>query len=75
MQEPLEPGAHLTSPRRGYLHHGIYVGAGRVIHYGGFNRPFRRGPIWLPRFMFGPCAAQAAAIRSGPGSRSRRARR
>jgi HRAS-like suppressor 3 len=45
MQETLEPGAHLTSPRRGYLHHGIYVGAGRVIHYGGFNRPFHRGPI------------------------------
>ena len=26
-------GAHLVTPRQGYLHHGIYVGQGRVIHY------------------------------------------
>lgn len=26
-------GAHLVTPRRGYLHHGIYVGQGRVVHY------------------------------------------
>jgi Lecithin retinol acyltransferase len=26
-------GAHLVTPRRGYLHHGIYVGNGRVVHY------------------------------------------
>jgi Lecithin retinol acyltransferase len=26
-------GAHLITPRRGYFHHGIYVGEGRVIHY------------------------------------------
>ena len=26
-------GAHLVTPRRGYLHHGIYVGKGRVVHY------------------------------------------
>jgi Lecithin retinol acyltransferase len=26
-------GAHLVTPRRGYFHHGIYVGKGRVIHY------------------------------------------
>jgi hypothetical protein len=26
-------GAHLVTPRRGYLHHGIYIGEGRVIHY------------------------------------------
>src|SRR5262245_37337877 len=38
-------GAHLVSPRRGYLHHGIYAGSGRVIHYAGFNRAFRRGPV------------------------------
>ena len=31
-EEPL-PGAHIISPRRGYLHHGIYVGDGRVVHY------------------------------------------
>ena len=38
-------GTHLTSPRRGYVHHGIYAGDGRVIHYAGFHRAFRRGPI------------------------------
>jgi hypothetical protein len=26
-------GAHLVTPRRGYLHHGIYVGEGHVVHY------------------------------------------
>jgi len=38
-------GAHLTSPRRGYLHHGVYAGNGRVIHYGGFNRLFVSRPV------------------------------
>lgn len=38
-------GAHLISLRRGYVHHGIYVGAGRVIHYGGFHRPGDKRPI------------------------------
>lgn len=38
-------GTHLTSPRRGYVHHGIYVGDGRVIHYAGFHRVFRPGPV------------------------------
>lgn len=41
----LPVGAHLVSPRWGYLHHGIYAGHGRVIHYAGFNRPLSRGPI------------------------------
>lgn len=27
--------AHLVTPRRGYLHHGLYLGGGRVIHYAG----------------------------------------
>jgi len=26
-------GAHLTTSRRGYNHHGVYVGRGRVVHY------------------------------------------
>ncbi|MFN0298760.1 MAG: lecithin retinol acyltransferase family protein [Burkholderiales bacterium] len=38
-------GAHLVSPRKGYLHHGIYVGGDRVVHYAGFNRILRRGPV------------------------------
>ncbi len=38
-------GTHLTSQRRGYVHHGIYAGDGQVIHYAGFDRTFRRGPV------------------------------
>ncbi len=38
-------GTHLTSQRRAYVHHGIYAGEGRVIHYAGFDRAFRRGPV------------------------------
>lgn len=39
------PGTHLVSPRRGYQHHGLYAGGGRVIHYAGFSRLLRRGPV------------------------------
>lgn len=45
MQDDLPLGAHLTSPRRGYLHHGVYAGNGRVIHYGGFNRFLSSRPV------------------------------
>jgi len=38
-------GAHVLTPRRGYTHHGIYVGRGRVVHYRGFSRGLRRGPV------------------------------
>jgi hypothetical protein len=38
-------GSHLVTPRRGYLHHGIYVGALKVVHYSGFARGLRRGPV------------------------------
>jgi Lecithin retinol acyltransferase len=38
-------GAHMVTPRRGYAHHGIYVGEGRVVQYGGLSRGLRRGPI------------------------------
>ena len=41
----LAVGTHLTSPRRGYVHHGLYAGNGLVIHYAGFNRPLRRGKV------------------------------
>jgi Lecithin retinol acyltransferase len=49
-------GAHLSSPRRGYVHHGLYAGQGRVIHYAGFNRAWRRGvveEVELARFTRG----------------------
>jgi len=38
-------GAHILTPRWCYSHHGIYVGRGRVVHYGGLSRALRRGPI------------------------------
>jgi hypothetical protein len=38
-------GSHLVTPRRGYLHHGIYVGARQVVHYAGFTHGLRRGPV------------------------------
>jgi hypothetical protein len=38
-------GAHILTPRRGYTHHGIYVGRGRVVHYGGLSRGLHRGPV------------------------------
>ncbi|WP_137928608.1 lecithin retinol acyltransferase family protein [Cupriavidus sp. 2SB] len=41
----LRVGAHLTSARDGYLHHGIYVGNGMVIHYGGFDRVAKCRPV------------------------------
>jgi hypothetical protein len=34
-------GAHLITKRHGYSHHGIYVGAGRVVHYAGLS-----GGLW-----------------------------
>ncbi len=43
-QEP-ELGSHLVTPRRGYLHHGIYVGSGKVVHYAGLAHGLRRGPV------------------------------
>jgi hypothetical protein len=38
-------GAHMVTPRRGYTHHGIYIGRGRVVQYGGLSRGLRRGPV------------------------------
>ncbi len=38
-------GAHLVTPRLGYEHHGIYVGANRVVHYAGLSRALLRGPV------------------------------
>jgi hypothetical protein len=38
-------GAHLLTARRGYTHHGIYVGAGRVVHYEGLSFGLHRGPV------------------------------
>jgi lecithin:retinol acyltransferase len=35
MNTELVPGTRLLVSRRGYRHHGIYAGSGRVIHYAG----------------------------------------
>jgi hypothetical protein len=38
-------GAHLTTPRIGFVHHGVYVGAGKVIHCGAASWLLPRGPV------------------------------
>lgn len=42
---PWPLGAHLVARRAGYLHHGIYTGRGRVIHYAGLCDGLGYGPI------------------------------
>jgi len=39
------PAAHILTPRRGYLHHGIYVGQGRVVHYAAHALGLLRSPV------------------------------
>ncbi|KWR88159.1 hydrolase [Cupriavidus sp. IDO] len=49
-------GAHLTTPRHGYHHHGIYVGNGMVVHYAGYCHRQQSGPVEelsLARFAAG----------------------
>jgi hypothetical protein len=38
-------GSHLISPRKFYVHHGIYLGCGDVAHYSGFSGSLKPGPI------------------------------
>jgi hypothetical protein len=54
-QEPAL-GSHLTTRRRGYSHHGIYVGERRVVHYSGLSGRWQCGPVEevsLSRFACG----------------------
>jgi hypothetical protein len=54
--EPLL-GSHVVTPRRGYLHYGIYLGDRKVVHCAGFANGLRRGPveeISLARLSDGP---------------------
>ena len=39
------PGAHLVTPWLGFAHHGLYVGEGRVIHYGALMYDIIRRPV------------------------------
>ncbi|MCA8003399.1 lecithin retinol acyltransferase family protein [Burkholderia metallica] len=41
----LPVGAHLVARRHGYVHHGIYIGDGNVIHYAGLARRLNGGPV------------------------------
>jgi hypothetical protein len=43
-QEP-PLGSHLVTRRRDYLHHRIYVGDRKVVHYSGLAQGMRRGPV------------------------------
>jgi hypothetical protein len=66
-QEP-PLGAHLLTPRREFLHHGIYVGGRKVVHYSGLAYGARGGPVEelpLARFASGKCVW----IRTGTLSR------
>lgn len=45
MDLDLQPGDHLVSRRRWYVHHGIYAGNGRVIHYRGYTKHLKREPV------------------------------
>ena len=70
-------GAHLVTPRFGFAHHGVYVGAGTVVHYGAY--PWHRGPVEevsLVRFAHGQplWLRSAGRARLGVGEIVRRAR-
>jgi hypothetical protein len=44
-QEEPSLGAHIATARHYYLHHGIYVGGFRVVHYAGWGPRWQRGPV------------------------------
>jgi hypothetical protein len=66
-EQELPLGAHLTTSRRGYTHHGVYVGAGRVVHYSGFSAFWQCGPVEeVPVSRF--CAGREARVVDHPRS-------
>lgn len=61
-------GAHLVTDRLGYTHHGVYAGAGKVVHYAGLSRSLRRAPVHevtLAEFAQG----RPVWVRQSPGAR------
>jgi hypothetical protein len=77
-EEP-SPGAHLVTPRLGFAHHGIYVGGGNVVHYGGLAHYLPGGPVEevsLESFMHGHTlwVRPHEAVRFDPAEVIRRAR-
>src|SRR3954468_7706967 len=70
----MEKGDHLIAPRRGYRHHGVYVGNGRVIHYAGFKQWLSIGPveeISLDEFAAGRAVTVAGSGGEQAGARAR----
>ena len=45
MNDPFAPGTHVVADRALYMHHGIYVGNGRVVHYAGLCNGWQSGPV------------------------------
>jgi len=78
-QRILAPGTHLATSRRGYLHHGIYVGRGMVVHYAGLSRFLRARPVEevaMSRFSMGRAVwvIESGESRYSPQEIVRRAR-
>jgi hypothetical protein len=44
-EQELLLASHIVTPRRGYLHHGIYVGGGKIVHYAGRAHGLQRRPV------------------------------
>lgn len=68
LPESLSVGAHLITPRFGFVHHGLYAGNGRVIHYAGFKSWLHCGPveeISLAEFADG----RPVQVKSAPAAR------
>jgi hypothetical protein len=81
LAEDEEPalGSHLVTPRLGFAHHGIYVGCGKVVHYGAFVHGVHGGPVEevsLARFTHGHTlwVRAGGAVRFGCEEVVRRAR-
>jgi len=78
-EQELPLGSHLVTPRCAYVHHGIYVGDGKVVHYAGLAHGLRRGPveeISLARFTNGHpvCVRSDVSLEFDRGEVTRRAR-
>lgn len=61
-------GTHLVTHRLWYTHHGVYAGAGKVVHYAGLSRSLRRGSVHevtLAEFAHG----HPVWVRQSPGAR------
>lgn len=67
-------GAHLVTRRHGYLHHGIYVGDGNVIHYAGWSRHLSGGAVEVVTLDGFRAGFELAVIRHARAVRRNRGR-